>query len=97
MNESQISPILWEISDEFCPRIIVVDGMIMSVSAVANPHFSAIRLWIPSPIFFIASECFYDSKQFQFLVFENVSMLRRIESKAFSKTTLKSVVILKSV
>jgi hypothetical protein len=97
MNEPQISPILWEISDEFCPRMIVVDGMILYVSAVGNPHFCATRLWIPSPIRSISSECFYDSKQFKFLVFENLSMLERIETKAFSKTSLISVVILRSV
>jgi hypothetical protein len=89
----EISPILWEISDEFCPRMIVVDGMIMWVSAVGNPHFSATRLWIPSPIKFIASESFSDNEEFGFLVFEKVSMLERIEAKAFSKTTLKSIVI----
>jgi hypothetical protein len=97
MNESQISPIIWKISDEFCPRMIVVDGIIVWVSAVSNPHLALTRLWIPSPIGFIISEYFFQSKQFQFVVFENVSMLKRIEAKAFSKTNLKSIVIPKSV
>jgi hypothetical protein len=69
--------------------MIVVDGLIVDVSAVGNPHFSATRLWIPSPIGLIASECFYGSKEFEFLVFENVSKLKGIEAKAFSKTSLK--------
>jgi hypothetical protein len=55
MEKSQISLILWEISGEFCPRMIVVDGLILCVSAVGNPHCSGTRLWIPSPISFIDS------------------------------------------
>jgi hypothetical protein len=41
MHESQISLIRWEVSDEFCPRMIVIDGLIMCVSTIANSHFSA--------------------------------------------------------
>jgi hypothetical protein len=71
---------------------------IIWVSAVGNSLLSsAIRLWIPSPIGFIASECFYDNLQLKFVVFENVSMLKRIEARAFSKTTLRSVDIPGSV
>jgi hypothetical protein len=44
----------------------------------------------PSPIKFIASECFYDNQEF---VFEKVSMLERIEARTFSNTALKSIVI----
>jgi hypothetical protein len=77
--------------------MIVVDGMIMYISVVGNPHCSTGRLWIPSPIGFIASECFYRIQQFQFLVFENVSMLERIEARPFSKTILRSVAISESV
>jgi hypothetical protein len=97
MNESQISPILWKISDEFCPRIIVTDGIIQCVSAVVNPPFSVTRLWIHFRIDFIASACISESQKFKFLVFENVSMLERIESGLFSETSLKSVVISRSV
>jgi hypothetical protein len=73
--------------------MIVVNGMIMCISAVGNPHFSATRLWIPFPIDFITSRSIYGNKQFEFLVFENVLMLKGIEGKAFSKTSLRSVVI----
>jgi hypothetical protein len=78
MERLQISLIVWEISDEFCPRMIVIDGIIICVSAVGNPHFSTTRVWIPSSIVFITSECFCGNKQFKLLVFENVPMLERI-------------------
>jgi hypothetical protein len=77
--------------------MIVIEGMIMCVSAVGNPHFSATRLWIPSPIDFITSECFSGSQEFKSLVFENVSMLERIKARAVSKTILRSVAISGSV
>jgi hypothetical protein len=75
----------------------VVDGMKMCVSAVGNPHFPATRLWIPSPIGFIALKCFYGSEELTFLAFENVPMLERIETRPFSKMTPRSVAMSRSV
>jgi hypothetical protein len=69
----------------------------MYISVVGKPNFSATRLWIPSPIGFTFSRWFYDSKEFKFVVFENVSLLERIGGRVFSKTSLRSIVIPKSI
>jgi hypothetical protein len=97
MERSQITQTLWEISGECCPRIMVVDGPIRCVSIVDNPRFPATKLWIPSPIGFIASLCFSSYRQFKSLVFEDVPILERIETRIFSKTSLRSVALPRSV
>jgi hypothetical protein len=66
---------------EFCPRLIVTDGIILWVSAIGGAPFSGSTLWIPSPTEFIASECISQSEGFKTIVFENGSRLEQIETE----------------
>jgi hypothetical protein len=51
-----ISQILLEIADLFCPKLIVVDDLVLPVSTAAHFPFSVIRFWIPSTIEMIPSK-----------------------------------------
>jgi hypothetical protein len=95
--EPQISQILWEIVDEFCPRTIVIGGLILLVSTIADFDFSGRKLWLPSSIKFISSECLGQNKSIKSIVIENMSKLERIESEAFKRTSLNFFSIPNSV
>jgi hypothetical protein len=59
--------------------MIVVAGLIMFVSAIGNSHISATRLSNS----FIASHCFYGNMHLKSFVFDNISILERIETRVF--------------
>jgi hypothetical protein len=47
---SQISEVSWIIRDEFCSRIIVIDGLIQWVLMIRQFYFIGNRVWLPSRI-----------------------------------------------
>jgi hypothetical protein len=96
-SQSQISQFLWEISADFCPRIIVIDGLILSVSSIGSSHFIVDRLWLPSGIKLICSRNVYKNESIKSIVIENVSKLEKINSEAFQKTALNFFTIPSSV
>jgi uncharacterized protein YuzB (UPF0349 family) len=95
--QSQLSEVLWEITHEFCHRIIVIDGEIKWVSAIRRSHLFVKRLWLPSPIKVICSESVSDNQLIKSVVIENMSQLKIIESNAFIKTSLQFLRIPDSV
>jgi uncharacterized protein YuzB (UPF0349 family) len=84
-STSPISQVLWKVTDEFYPQIIVIDGQIQCVSTVGPSDFIVNRLWFPSSIKLISSKAIYENES---IVIENLSKLERIESEAFRKTSL---------
>jgi hypothetical protein len=79
--QSQISQVLWTITDEFCPRTIAIDGRILWVSTIGPSHFIVSRLWLPSGIKLICSKSFCENQSIQSVVIENMSKLKGIESE----------------
>jgi hypothetical protein len=59
-SRSRIFPVLWEITNEFCPRIIVIDGLIKSVSTIGRSDFIINKLWLPSWIKWFDREMFLE-------------------------------------
>jgi hypothetical protein len=82
--QSQVSPVLWYITDKFCPRIIAIDGIILSVSRIGHSHLFDDRLWLASPIKLIYSTNVYGNKLIKSIVIENKSQLEGIEAQAIS-------------
>jgi hypothetical protein len=78
-------------------RIIVIDGLIQWVSTIGASHLNINRLWLPSSIKFIPSNCVYENKTIKSIVIENMSKLEGIESEAFQNTNLKFIAIPNSV
>jgi hypothetical protein len=70
--QSQISQVVWEIADELCPRIIVIDGLLQCVSTIDRSPFFGDRLWLPSPIKIISSKTVYENESIKSVVIENV-------------------------
>jgi hypothetical protein len=95
--QSQISQFLWKITDEFSPRIIVAESLILRVSMIGHSLFFINRLWLLSPIKFISSQILSERESIQSVVIEDVSKLQRIEAKAFQTTNLEFVKIPVSV
>jgi hypothetical protein len=89
--------VLWKITDEFCPRTIVTNGIIQSVSTIGPSDFRASKLWLPSQIKIVSSKSVYQNKSFKSVVIENMSNMERIESKAFGKTDLQFLAVPVSV
>jgi hypothetical protein len=88
-SQSQISQVQWDITAEFCPQIIVIDGLIVWISKIGHSHFSLNRLWISSRIQFLPSECFCTNKHIKSIVIENKSQMKGIETKAFQRSNVK--------
>jgi hypothetical protein len=87
--QSQISQVLWEIAAEFCPRIIVIDGLIQCVSTIGHSDFLVNKLWLPSSIQLISSKNFSKTQSIKSIVIENQSTLKIIESEAFQQIALQ--------
>jgi hypothetical protein len=94
---SAFSQFLWEITEEFCPQIIVIDGLIHSVSTIGRSHLILQKLWLPSRIKLISWESVYEDKSIESVVIENLSQLEGIERETFQETDLKFIAISKSV
>jgi hypothetical protein len=97
MSQSQISQVIWKIAEEFCPRIILIDGRIQWVSMIGPTRFIANKLWLPSRIKMISSKSFYENDFIRFVVIENQSKLEGVESEAFKKTDILYLTIPSSV
>jgi hypothetical protein len=91
--ESQTSQVLLKTTDEFYPRIIVIDGQIQSVSTIVHSHFIVNRLWIPSSIKLNLSENVNsnENEKIQSDVIENQSKLAGIEMKASKRADLQCI------
>jgi hypothetical protein len=94
---SQNSQVVWKISEEFCHRLIVVDGVIQCVSSIGCGSFTGSILWLPSPTILIASESVSKKEEFKSVVFEREFTIDNLGKKVFSKTDLKFVQIPASV
>jgi hypothetical protein len=88
-SKFQIPQATWETADEFCPRVIVARGLILSVSTIGHSIFLINRLRLPSSMTLISSESHSETESIQSIVIENVSKLEGIEAKAFEKTQLE--------
>jgi hypothetical protein len=77
-SQPQISQVLWRITDDFCRRIIVIDGRILSV-LIAN------KLWLPSGIKIISSKSVSGNESIKSVAIGNMSKLERIEKEAFKE------------
>jgi hypothetical protein len=96
-RQLQLSQVSWKLADDFCRRIIVIDGLIVCVSTTGHSHSIGTRLWLPSLITFIASESVSENESIPLVVIEHKSKLERIEWKVFQKTGLKFVTVPASV
>jgi hypothetical protein len=96
-HHSQISQVLWEITEDFCPRIIGTDGRILCVSTIGHSHFIVNKLWLPSGTKLVSSKSIDGNNSVKSVVIENLSKLERIESKAFKKTRVRLITIPDSV
>jgi hypothetical protein len=76
------------LEDEVCPRVIVIRGIISSVSHIGLGRFSGSRLWIPSSVESIARECAWKIMHLKSVLFEPGSMLERLDSMSFVQTEL---------
>jgi hypothetical protein len=81
------------VADNFCPRITVIDGLILWVSTIGHFHFIGNRLWLPSPIKFISSKSVSKKESIHSIVIENVPKLERVESKAFEHTGVQGITV----
>jgi hypothetical protein len=91
------SHILLEITDLFCPRLIVVDGLILPVSISPHFHCSGNRFWIPSTIEKIPSKGVSEQTHIHSIEIEIDSKLREIEKDGFSRTDLEFFTFSRSV
>jgi hypothetical protein len=96
-SRSRLSQVLWEITDDFCPRIIVKDGRIQWVSTIGPSHLTVNKLWLPSGIKMISWKSVSQNKSIKFIVIENQSKLQGIASKAFRNAKLRFLAIPDSV
>jgi hypothetical protein len=96
-SQLQISQVLWKITKEFCPRIIVINGRIQCVSTIDPSDFIFNKLWLPSSIKIICWKSVSENKNIQSVVIENKSQLEGIESEVFTKMALKFLAIPNSV
>jgi hypothetical protein len=87
-SESQVLP---------KPRINVIDGAIVWISAIVPSQSFVGRVWLPSPIKIISSKGCSENKYIKSIVVENKSKLERIESEAFQRADLKFLAIPDSV
>jgi hypothetical protein len=95
--QSQISQFLWKLSEDFCPRIIGIDGRIQWVSMIVPSHFIVNKLWLPSGIKLISLKSVSENESLKSVVIENMSKLEGIESEAFQRTILNFLAIPNSV
>jgi hypothetical protein len=95
-TNSQTSQIVLTISEEFCPRLIVVDGFIQYVSSVGCGFFTGSILWLPSSTKLIVSESLSKNQSFS-IVFEKGSNMGNLGEEVFSNTRLLFVQIPASV
>jgi hypothetical protein len=75
-------------------RIIVRDGLIDVPTLSAQQSTLIVQAWMPASISLLSVEYFKSLKQFDSISFEGDSRLTRIESFAFSSSSLRSIVIL---
>jgi hypothetical protein len=94
---SQTSQVVWNITNGFCPRLIVTNGVIRRVSTINRGHFTGSTLWISWSIELIASELLSQNPELKSVVFENGSRLKQIDKAIFSNTSLKFIQIPSSV
>jgi hypothetical protein len=78
-------------------RIVVRDGVVEARTRGMQESRSISRAWIPESISKVTARYFYGLKQFHWITFESNSQLTRIESKAFSSSSLQSIVIPRNV
>jgi hypothetical protein len=95
--QSQISQVLWKIAEEFCPRIIIIDGQTQWISTIDNSDFIINRLWLPSSIKILSSKSISQNEFIELIVIENISKLSRIESEAFKHVNVRFVRVPSSV
>jgi hypothetical protein len=83
------SEILSELTDSFCPRFIVFNGLIFPIYTVAHFRSSANRLWIPRTIGTIPSNFISEQTHIKSIAVEIGSNFNTIEVDAFSRTDLE--------
>jgi hypothetical protein len=86
---SPISQILFEITHWCCRTLIVIDGVILSVST--SHHFPSLgnRLWIPSTIEIIRSKWVCEQTDINPISFKIGCQFSEFASESFSRTYLK--------
>jgi hypothetical protein len=87
-NSLQFHQILPKITGFFCPRLIVVDGLVLSVSTAAPFRSSGNRVWIPSTTEIIPFDWISHQTHIKSIAFEIGSKLKKIQEKAFCGTDL---------
>jgi hypothetical protein len=78
-------------------RIVVRDGSIEGVALIQWDSFATTRALVSESILRVRAGCFKMSREFHSISFESNSRLIRIESNAFSFSSLQSIVIPSSV
>jgi hypothetical protein len=81
--QSQTYQVQWEITDNFCPRIIVIDGLLLCGSRIGHSHLFVNKLWLPSSSQLISSKSNSENELIESVVIENRSKLGGVEPKAF--------------
>jgi hypothetical protein len=74
-------------------RVIVRDGLIDVTTLSRQQSTLIVRAWIPASIPIVPVECFSGMEQFHSISFEGDSRLTRIQSRAFSNSSLRSIMI----
>jgi hypothetical protein len=78
-------------------RIVVRDGSIEGVALLQQQSSSTTRAWVSESILRVCAAAFKWNKKCHSISFESKSRLMRIESNAFSYSSLQSIVIPNSV
>jgi hypothetical protein len=78
-------------------RIVVWDGFVKGLGRCKQESLSISRAWIPESISMVIAGYFGRFRQFDRITFEIRSRLTQIESRAFSSSSLESIVIPMSV
>jgi hypothetical protein len=94
---SPISQILPTITDIFCSRLIVVDGLVLPVLTTAHFRSSDNRVWISSTTEIISSNWISFRAGIKSIAFEIGSKFKEIQTQAFSGTDLEFVTFPSSV
>jgi hypothetical protein len=84
--------------DLFCVRrTMILDGIVRQSIHCCKCEADTRRAWIPRPVHILPAFCFKSCAFFASISFESDSRLKRIESSAFSDSSLRSIVIPRSV
>jgi hypothetical protein len=74
-------------------RIVVLDGLMEAVTLFQDNFSSTTRVWVSESILRVGTDSFQERNKLHLICFESNSRLMRIESNAFSFSSLRSIMI----